>query len=92
MPSITGTYQPCVECRAPMIFGHDASVQSRITVSGNPDAAKITPHTDECTVGQRPGRDATVNLSIEFTMQETDADAMRLLFGQTPFTSAEIGE
>lgn len=45
---ITGTYKPCPQCRAPMVFVGGVA-QSRVTFSGSSPGARITPHTEDCT-------------------------------------------
>lgn len=44
--NITGTYFPCASCQAPMVWGQ--GIQQRVTISGDPSNARLTPHTGQC--------------------------------------------
>lgn len=67
--NITGTYLPCVECKAPIIFVCGKG-QQPITVSGNAGAPRITPHSEDCSLrgGQANSAPVTADLTVGFTM------------------------
>lgn len=46
--NISGTYKPCPQCRAPMVF-NNGEARQKITFSGSILNPRITPHLDGCT-------------------------------------------
>ncbi len=79
--TLTGTYLPCVACCAPIIFS--SPTPRRISVSGNADAPRITPHTAECTMGMTP--EPLLDMTVEIPLTEVDPQLRALLWGQPPY-------